>query len=133
MKERESAADERMGEIFQPDTLLPSQFFDRVRRRTEHEGERRLMIAVLEDAVEIYRKQAGAKEPRGQQLFREAEEWIEDPDRSWLFAFENICDVLEMNADYLRSGLDRWRQSVALRAAQHSEVRFDEALQNATA
>ena len=112
MKERESAADERMGEIFQPDTLLPSQFFDRVRRRTEHEGERRLMIAVLEDAVDIYRKQAGAKEPRGQQLFREAEEWIEDPDRSWLFAFENICDVLDIDAEYLRGGLRRWKAHV---------------------
>jgi hypothetical protein len=109
MKERESAADERMGEIFQPDTLLPSQFFDRVRRRTEHEGERRLMIAVLEDAVETYRKQVGAKEPRGQQLFRDAEEWIEDPDRSWLFAFENICDVLDINSEYLRRGLHSWK------------------------
>ena len=132
MKERESAADERMGEIFQPDTLLPSQFFDRVRRRTEHEGERRLMIAVLEDAVEVYRKQAGAKEPRGQQLFREAEEWIEDPDRSWLFAFENICDVLDIDGNYLRRGLHAWKaraQSerrapvVELRAPEPSELR----------
>jgi hypothetical protein len=132
MKERESAADERMGEIFQPDTLLPSQFFDRVRRRTEHEGERRLMIAVLEDAVETYRKQVGAKEPRGQQLFREAEEWIEDPDRSWLFAFENICDVLDIDGEYLRRGLHAWKARahterrapvVALRAPERSELK----------
>ena len=132
MKERESAADERMGEIFQPDTLLPSQFFDRIRRRTEHEGERRLMVAVLEDAVETYRKQAGAKEPRGQQLFREAEEWIEDPDRSWLFAFENICDVLDINAGYLRRGLHSWKehvhsdrraQVVTLRTPEHDELK----------
>ena len=132
MKERESAADERMGEIFQPDTLLPSQFFDRVRRRTEHEGERRLMIAVLEDAVETYRKQASAKESRGQQLFREAEEWIEDSDRSWLFAFENICDVLDINAEYLRRGLHSWKQRahsdrraavVTLRAPEQSELK----------
>lgn len=132
MKERESAADERMGEIFQPDTLLPSQFFDRVRRRTEHEGERRLLIAVLEDAVETYRKQAGAKEPRGQQLFREAEEWIEDSDRSWLFTFENICDVLDINGEYLRRGLHAWKRRaisdrrapvVTLRAPEQDELR----------
>src|SRR6185295_8987659 len=97
MKERESAADERMGEIFQPDTLLPSQFFDRVRRRTEHEGERRLMIAVLEDAVDVYRKQAGSRDPRGEQLFADAEQWIEDSDRTWLFSFQNICDVLGLD------------------------------------
>ena len=60
MKERETT-EERLGPLFTPDTLLPSQFFDRVRRRVEHDGERRLMIAVLEDAVDVYRKQAGAQ------------------------------------------------------------------------
>ena len=110
MKEREHAVDERLGgTLFQPDTLLPTQFFDRVRRRSEHDAERRLMIAVLEDAVDVYRKQAGAADQRGQQLFGEAEEWIEDTDRSWLFSFENICDVLDLDADYLRRGLRSWK------------------------
>src|SRR5438045_9477921 len=104
MKEREHAVDERFGVIFQPDTLLPSQFFDRVRRRSEHDGERRLMIAVLEDAVDVYRKQAGAQDARGQQLFHEAEEWIEDADQTWLFSFQNICYVLGLDADYLARG-----------------------------
>jgi|SRR5437588_4347246 len=110
MKEREHAVDERFGVIFQPDTLLPSQFFDRMRRRTEHDGERRLMIAVLEDAVDVYRKQAEARDPRGEQLFQEAEAWIEDADRTWLFSFQNICDVLDIDADYLRRGLRAWKQ-----------------------
>jgi len=117
MKEREHAVDERFGVIFQPDTLLPSQFFDRVRRRTEHDGERRLMIAVLEDAVDVYRKQAGARDPRGEQLFQEAEAWIDDPDRAWLFSFQNICDVLDIDADYLRRGLRAWKQR--LRSGGH--------------
>ena len=112
MKDREFTAEERLAGLFQPDTLLPSQFFDRVRRRTEHEGERRLMIAVLEDAVAVYRKQAGARDARNQQLFREAEEWIEDPDRTWLFSFQNICDVLDIDSDYLRRGLHSWKQHV---------------------
>jgi len=112
MKEREHTVDERFGVIFQPDTLLPSQFFDRVRRRTEHDGERRLMIAVLEDAVDVYRKQVGARDPRGEQLFQEAEVWIEDPDRTWLFSFQNICDVLDIDPDYLRRGLHAWKQRV---------------------
>src|SRR5213593_3249827 len=105
MKDRDYAVDERLGGLFQPDTLLPSQFFDRMRRRIEHDGERRLMIAVLEDAVDVYRKQAGAGDPRGQALFREAEEWIEDRDRTWLFSFENICDVLDIDSEYVRRGL----------------------------
>ena len=130
MKDREHAADERLGTLFQPDTLLPSQFFDRVRRRTEHEGERRLMIAVLEDAVDVYRKQAGNKDPRGEQLFNEAEAWIEDPDRTWLFSFQNICDVLDISSDYLRRGLRAWKHEVQGRRdhvvslrAEHDELR----------
>jgi hypothetical protein len=105
MKDREHAVDERFSGLFQPDTLLPSQFFDRVRRRSEHEGERRLMIAVLEDAVE-------------------------DPDRSWLFSFQNICDVLDIDANYLRRGLHAWKERttrrghvVTLRTDEGEELR----------
>src|SRR5438445_10303813 len=110
MKDREYAAWVRLGRLFSPDTLLPSQCCDRVRRRVEHDGERRLMIAVLEDAVDVYRKQAAAQEARNQQLFREAEEWIEDRDRTWLFSFENICDVLDIDSSYVRRGLHAWKE-----------------------
>jgi hypothetical protein len=111
MKEREHPSEERLVALFQPDTLLPSQYLDRTRRRTEHDGERRLMIAVLEDAVHVYRTQLGTRDPRGRQLFHEAEEWIEDTDRSWLFSFENVCDVLGLDAEYLRRGLHALRDA----------------------
>jgi len=113
MKERDYGLDERTAGVFQPDTLLPSQYFDRIKARKQLDGERRLMIAVLEDAVDVYRKQAGATEPRGQALFRDAEEWIENPDKSWLFSFENICDVLDIEVDYIRRGLHAWKDRVA--------------------
>lgn len=68
------------------------------------------MLAVLEDAVDCYQKHAHAIDPRGQQLFEEAVEWVESDDRSWLFSFENICDTLEINADYVRRGLRTWSE-----------------------
>jgi hypothetical protein len=119
--------------LFEPDILLPNQYFAAFRRGRAVEGERRLMLAVLEDAVDSYRKHAAACDPREQACFLEAKEWFWSDDRSWLFAFENICDVLEMNADYLRSGLDRWRRALSVRVAQRDEARFEEALQTATA
>jgi hypothetical protein len=67
------------------------------------------MLAVLEDAVDCYQKHSHSTDPRGQQLFAEAEEWVRSDDRSWLFSFENICDTLEINADYVRRGLGEWR------------------------
>ncbi len=91
------------------------------------------MLAVLEDAVDSYRKNAIACDPREQACFLEAREWFLSDDRSWLFAFENICDVLEMNADYLRTGLDKWRRARTAAAMQRSEIGYDEMRQNATA
>jgi hypothetical protein len=102
---RDLAVEEKVADLFQPDVLTPSQFFDRLRRRSEHDGERRLMIAVLEDAIDVFRKRAGSRDRRGRQMFEEAEAWIEGTDRSWLYAFENVCDVLGIDAEYLRGGL----------------------------
>jgi hypothetical protein len=140
MKDRDVAAgaEERMGSLFVPDTMLPSQYFDRVARRTEYDGERRLMIAVLEDAVDVYRKLAGARDARREQLFRDAEQWIESDDRGWIFSFQNICDVLGIEVEYLRRGLRAIKnqalaggQVVVLRA--DTERASDDELQEANA
>jgi hypothetical protein len=97
--------------LFEPDTLLPSQFFAHFRGRgSAIRGEKRLMLAVLEDAVDCYQKFAFARETRGRELFSEAEEWLFSSDNSWVFAYENICETLELNADYIRRGLQEWRQ-----------------------
>ena len=61
-----------------------------------HVGELRLMAAVLEDAVNILRKR-----PRSR-AGREAREWLKSTDASWPFAFERICDALDLDADSVR-------------------------------
>jgi hypothetical protein len=97
--------------LFEPDTLLPTQFFAHFKGRgAQIRGEKRLMLAVLEDAVDCYQKYAFARDPRGQELFAEAEEWLFSSDNSWVFACENICETLEVNPDYVRRGLQEWRQ-----------------------
>jgi hypothetical protein len=68
------------------------------------------MLAVLEDAIDCYQKYAHARDPRGRQIFDESREWVQSADRAWLFSFENICDTLEINADYVRRGLREWRE-----------------------
>src|SRR3982750_2267192 len=119
--------------LFEPDILLPNQYFAAFRRGRAVEGERRLMLAVLEDAVDSYRKHVGACDPREQACFLEAKEWFSSDDRTWLFAFENICDVLEMNADYLRTGLDKGGRRRGAAASQGAELGYDEVPQNAPA
>ena len=114
MSERVRDLEERAAAIFEPDTLLPSQFFDQLRRGGEHSGEQRLMITILEDAVNVYLKHADARGPYEQRLFAEAEEWIEDRDGSWIFSFESVCDFLSLEADYLRRGLRARKQRARL-------------------
>ena len=96
--------------LFEPDVLLPAQYFAAFRRAGGLERERLLMLAVLEDAIDCFQKYAFARDPRGQQIFDESREWVSSADRSWLFSFENICDTLEINADYVRRGLREWRE-----------------------
>src|ERR1051325_4693134 len=70
------------------------------------------MLAVLEDAVACYQKYTLARDEHGLELFRDAEQWILQKDSAWLFSFDNICESLGMNPDYLRAGLVRWRRDL---------------------
>jgi len=96
--------------LFNPDTVLPEQYF------AEHSGdgvtprERHLMLAVLKDAVDCYQKYALARDPRGRSLFSEAVEWIRSTDREWPFAYENICDVLGLDPASVRRSLSKWNE-----------------------
>lgn len=93
------------------DTLLPSQDADR--KRARRSPEKRLMLAILQDAVDEYMKNALSQGRRRKRLFKETEEWIWSPDRSWLFSFENICEAFDLDPDNLRQGLERWKASRA--------------------
>jgi hypothetical protein len=127
MKEQHQAMDERYPGLFQPDTLLPSQYFDRFRRRSQLDGERRLMLAVLEDAVDMYRKHCGTQ-GRNRGLFLDAEAWIDDDDRTWMFSFLNLCDVLDLDGEYLRRGLHALKAHAAETAGRLESFAVDDEL-----
>jgi len=97
--------DERAAAVFAPDTLLASQYFERLRARGHLSGEQRLMYAVIGDAVDVYLAYAASTDRRHRALFAEAERWIESDDRSSLYAFGTICDHLGLDGEYLRRGL----------------------------
>ena len=75
------------------------------------EGEEKLMLAVLESAVEDFQKYVLARKPRGKKLFQEAEEWFLERNSDELFSFENISDTLQLHPDYIRQGLLRWKEA----------------------
>jgi hypothetical protein len=87
-------------QLLTPQTILPSQLLEPTTWRRRLAGEHRLMLAILDDAVETYYK-TSERHP----LFREAREWIDGTDRSWLFSFESICEALGLEPDCVRRGL----------------------------
>ena len=104
---------ERSVGLFEPDALLPAQFYAAFRGGIAARGERRLMLAVLQDALDCYQKYAFARDGHGRQLFGDAESWISCCDRDWYFSFENICETLDINPDFLRRGMQTWREHAA--------------------
>jgi len=106
----------------EPETVLPSQFFERFRIDASLQPEKRLMLAVLEDAVGAYQKYVHASNRRARRLFDEAEEWVESPSVDGPFAFENVCEALGLEAGYLRLGLRRWREAQATHPETSSKV-----------
>jgi len=82
-----------------------------VYKKTLCEGDERVMLAVLENAVEHFQKYVLPRKPSGKQLFREAEEWFLDKDNEALFSFESICETLALNPDQIRKGLMGWKET----------------------
>ena len=109
MQEKETL-DERLPGLFEPDTLLPIQYFEAMRKKHLLEGEKRLILSVLEDAIECFMKCIDASTSKGQRLFRDADEWIAHEDKRWVFSFDNVCDMLDINPEYMRMGLRNWKE-----------------------
>jgi hypothetical protein len=101
---------EKLATLFQPDVLLPLQYFETIKRKAEAIPEKDLMRAVLEDAVCCFQKYLLVTDGRGRILFKEAERWMFDDDDSEVFSYRNVCDVLGIDGDYLRCGLLRWKE-----------------------
>ena len=87
------------------------EIIEAVYKKSIHEGEERLMLAVLESAVEDFQKYLLARKPRGKQLFQHAKDWFLEKDSEELFSFENICETLKFHPDYIRQGLMVWKEA----------------------
>ena len=97
--------------LYEPETLLPSQFFGGHERDDGITAERSLMQALLADAIDCYQRYALARDARGMALFDDAHRWVHSHDREWLLSFDNTCEALGLDADRIREGLSQWAGS----------------------
>jgi len=97
--------DDFLARILEPDVFLPSQFYGTGGLSRKLEGEKRLMIAVLKDAVECLEKYRESRSSMGRSNYENAIEWVMDNSTDWLFSFTNICDLLGFDPEYMRDVL----------------------------
>ncbi|MFT4570312.1 MAG: hypothetical protein ACI8TX_000899 [Hyphomicrobiaceae bacterium] len=111
-----------------PDTMTPFQFYDRILAEASLVPEKRLMLAVLEDAIAAFQRAyvqpKDATETKTEVTENDVELWLESRDASWPFSFESICEALDMEAEYLRNGLLRWRDNATRDGASGQVYRF---------
>jgi hypothetical protein len=110
MTEKMAEIEERaLARLMVPDALMPGQYYEGVRRDDPASGAiKRLMLAVLEDALRCLRTYAKARTPVRRRMFFEAQAWISDCTTGRPFAFEAICEALGIEPNRLRDGIREW-------------------------
>ena len=98
-------------DLFRSDSANAFTYSDTC-KSSQLEQEKKLMLAILEDAVTCIKKFVEAPEDIKPRLLQglkkkadEALEWIKTDNEEWIFSFENICYELKLNPEYLRKGI----------------------------
>jgi hypothetical protein len=99
-----------LGTIVVPDVLTPGQYYDARRNGSATAPVRRLMMAVLEDALRCFQNHSEAKSGSYKRLFNEVEQWLCSEEGDGPFSFETVCETLGIEPAFLRSGLRKWRK-----------------------
>lgn len=110
--------DERIGSLFQPDTLIGEDYAANFRRKIPLEAERTLLLAILEDGIRSFQENLFATSGKRRTIFDEANEWIFSDDDGWFCSFVSICNLLNLEPQYIRRGLRQWEAKMRKGAAQ---------------
>ena len=103
-KDTFGSAPDPMATLFEPDTLA-SHRYQKVFESRQISPEKRLILAILDDAVQSFIATVKPRNPKELRDFEEAQMWIMEADSDWIFSFDSICNQLGLDPDYLRSGL----------------------------
>jgi len=116
---RTRGRDSSGGVDLEPATVLPVQLYANLAPDASIVPEKRLLLAILEEAVVTFQRYSADTGRRGRRLFREADEWVCSEDMCWPCSFRNICDVLGLDPSYVRQGLRRWRAGQRADGGEH--------------
>jgi len=91
--------------LSQPMAYMPAQYFDLTPGRQVPSGIRRLMAAILEDAINMYRSHADATTNDRRRLHAQARRWLASDDATWVFSFRRITEALGIEPHRVRRRL----------------------------
>lgn len=83
--------------------LMPTQMMNG--RAAALQPEKRLLLAVLDDAVQVWRKVGGHNAPRGRRVRTELFDWFTSDDMASPFAFASICAAFGIDPSWARMRL----------------------------
>ena len=113
-----SGSTDSQASLFEPDVVLPSQYFG-TRKIGLKGGERRLMAALLSDGIEAYILLCTARKSTER---TDDQEWVETPNPDYVFSFDNVCECLGIDAEYLRLGLKKYVAAAMLQGDASAKV-----------
>jgi hypothetical protein len=98
------------GSPTEPASILPSQFFDGQKKKEAVEPLKRLMLAVLADAVRCYQTGFDRRATSRRRVFLEAQQWLFRPGADGAFSFETVCYARLSSSDVAQlAGQKAWR------------------------
>jgi hypothetical protein len=100
-------------DVIAPELTLPVQFRDMWHGPRAASPEMILAVSVLGQAANDLQNFRFARRRRRQRLYMEAYNWVASSDRSWPYAFLNLCDALRLSTESVRARLLGGAPSVA--------------------
>ncbi len=91
--------------------LMPTQYYELIGHRTMLDGEKKLLFAVLEDAIRVYVLNMSGRSAGARRDFKEVCDWLNAPSDGDLFSFDNLCEVFGIQPAALRLQLSMLRAS----------------------
>jgi hypothetical protein len=101
----------------QPDVLCVHEYLYVYQCRPAETPERRLLAAVLRDAIDCYLRDCCAKNRYRKRSFREAEEWFFKSNDEGIFSLDSVCGILNLDPGYIRRSLLRYKEKELPQAA----------------
>jgi len=97
-------------ELIEEDVVSTFQFLSIYSngRKNDVSPERRLIAAVLLQTLEDITRYHNSKKSKERNRFLDAVKYVESEDKLWSYSFENLCATMNLDTDYVKSGIRRY-------------------------